>query len=171
MTEDRIARAREALVRLKPPLRVEAFNEVLCGDENCSAMIVRDEDPSCAAIIAQNLTDQDAHDIVALINALTLPTGDAVDEQWQPIETAPKDGTRILLWTSTRITESDIQYVETICEGEHLDCAQIGQWDWPCNAPMRQHQGEWSKQIIGEPTHWQPLPAPPLAAAIRKEPS
>lgn len=81
MTEDRIARAREALERLKPPLRVEAFNEVLCGDENCSAMIVRDEDPSCAAIIAQNLSDQDAHDIVSLINSLASLPDDVSEER------------------------------------------------------------------------------------------
>ncbi len=43
------------------------------------------------------------------------------------------------------------KYVETVCEGEHVTLAQIGVWNG----------AEWDAPLIGIPTHWQPLPAPP----------
>ena len=72
--------------------------------------------------------------------------------KWQPIETAPKDGTEILLlipldWQSSTIIEPRIgkgRYVATgwfTCEGW---LNRLGQW-------------------VNEetPTHWMPLPEPP----------
>ena len=62
--------------------------------------------------------------------------------EWQPIETAPKDGTRILLCRvhpnpDIHIAISDGQWLET----------HNGHWDWV-----------WP-YIRKEPTHWMPLPA------------
>jgi hypothetical protein len=60
---------------------------------------------------------------------------------WQPIETAPKDGTSFLAANGMWIT--------------------VGFWHrsfnvWACNAPV------YSRYPPGEePTHWQPLPKPP----------
>jgi len=63
---------------------------------------------------------------------------------WQPIETAPKDGTRILTF-SPRAPESEKAPI------------RINEWrgrDWWCtNAEY------WP------PTHWMPLPAPPIIPA------
>lgn len=62
---------------------------------------------------------------------------------WQPIETAPKDGTEILLSSPKG--------------GAIANGAWIGLgWAWP--------------YIRREPTHWQLLPAPPALAANEKEP-
>jgi hypothetical protein len=62
--------------------------------------------------------------------------------EWQPIETAPKDGRRLLL-----VDARDGQ----VCWGEWID----GEWrdmgDIGCN-------GRWSY----EPTHWAPTPPPPV---------
>jgi len=58
---------------------------------------------------------------------------------WQPIDTAPKDGTAVLIWDG-----SDM--VVAICEPNLL-------------IPWRSTYGD----TIGEPTHWMPLPAPPEA--------
>lgn len=63
---------------------------------------------------------------------------------WQPIETAPRDGTVILLCRvhpnpDVRIAVSDGQWLET----------SNGHWDWV-----------WP-YIRKEPTHWMPLPAAP----------
>lgn len=55
---------------------------------------------------------------------------------WQPIETAPKDGTRILLWISVGIA------MPYAWEGERW----IGD-DYPLN--------------MAYPTHWMPLPDAP----------
>lgn len=58
--------------------------------------------------------------------------------EWQPISTAPKDGTTIIIW-----------------DKDH-GC-MIVEWmygEWHCS-----HDGE---DMYGpEPTHWMPLPAPP----------
>lgn len=61
--------------------------------------------------------------------------------QWQPIETAPKDGTRILLW--------DGYMMYTGSKG-----LRTGGWH---------SNGE---RVV--PTHWQPLPAPPTACDARR---
>lgn len=60
---------------------------------------------------------------------------------WQPIETAPKDGTKILVWPRSRqMREPAIAY-----------------WHQPANSD---YPGFWA--IGGNPTHWMPLPAPPV---------
>ncbi|ASK88444.1 DUF551 domain-containing protein [Sphingorhabdus sp. SMR4y] len=68
---------------------------------------------------------------------------------WQDIATAPKDGTKILVWTTTRNSEELTSYCNDICEGVHVDEVQTATWD-----------GEWDCHLIGEPTHWMPLPPP-----------
>ena len=77
---------------------------------------------------------------------------DVLEEAWQPIETAPKDGTRILAWAYR--------------EG--------WQQDGPAQVVSAWHSGRWC--IMGatgrdrhwpdvkdscNPTHWMPLPPPP----------
>jgi hypothetical protein len=63
---------------------------------------------------------------------------------WQPIDTAPKDGTWVLLyWPMTRTN---------VVVGGHFYCARDGEEMW------------WSLPRVEsskEPTHWMPLPAPP----------
>lgn len=70
--------------------------------------------------------------------------------EWQPIETAPKDGTVILLSDS----------IETTC----------GYWGAPVSVFKRPDQwlSYWpmKKSAIGSlPTHWMPLPCPPADRA------
>ncbi len=62
--------------------------------------------------------------------------------EWQPIETAPKDGTRVLLWRRA------IRDQPTPIMADGFWCETC--WVWP--------------YILSEPTHWQPLPAPPERA-------
>lgn len=62
--------------------------------------------------------------------------------EWKPIETAPKDGTRLLAY------EKGCALYEIWWQRNLGD-----QWDgW---------QDDWDDEP--EPTHWMPLPAPPLA--------
>ena len=58
--------------------------------------------------------------------------------EWQPIETAPMDGTPLLLWGWNDV--------------------QVG---WFCND--RDDDREWINADYDDlaPTHWMPLPAPP----------
>ncbi len=62
---------------------------------------------------------------------------------WQPIETAPKDGTQILGFADGRMAVvqwwEDFRYWSLVVCGAYAD------------------DGEWW------PTHWQPLPEPPAS--------
>ena len=60
--------------------------------------------------------------------------------KWYPIETAPKDGTRIMAWR-----ELNQKY------------PRIMAWD------TVQNNGGWrSNGLYFNPTHWMPLPPPPI---------
>lgn len=58
---------------------------------------------------------------------------------WQPIETAPKDGGIILVWD---------------------DGVALAWWH---------EQGYWTEDegMISRPTHWMPLPKPPVTVASK----
>lgn len=69
--------------------------------------------------------------------------------EWQPIETAPKDGTRVILWCCPKA--SIRRGFAEICRwGQHDDWGKV----W------LRHNG---KEIVGPDvaTHWMPLPDPP----------
>ena len=67
---------------------------------------------------------------------------------WQPIESAPKDGTRVLLWTGN---------LSALPTGtEMVWSATVGWWD-------REMSHQWIHGSGVDPTHWMPLPAPPTA--------
>jgi hypothetical protein len=59
---------------------------------------------------------------------------------WQPMETAPKDGTRVLLWS---------EEWTAACTGQYY--GEPRGWGVFYDVGMFKHQ----------PTHWQPLPEPP----------
>lgn len=63
--------------------------------------------------------------------------------EWQDISTAPKDGTHILVWMSEKNLGSHIQTMRT---GKVPLIGSIFAWD-----------------AAGKPTHWQPLPKPPVS--------
>ena len=68
--------------------------------------------------------------------------------KWQPIDTAPRDGSKILL---ARIGRNEV--------GENL-----GIW-WACSGFWHSRYENWNDGIepsgLAHPTHWQPLPPPP----------
>lgn len=71
---------------------------------------------------------------------------------WQPIETAPRDGTRVLLWLKD--------------EG----CALIGMWTSdPCDGEFMWWLPEWDERQTDDGmhwiTHWHILPPPPPETA------
>lgn len=72
-------------------------------------------------------------------------------EGWQPIETAPKDG----------------PFVGT--DGKYAYRTKLGQYyvKWPHEDGGPTFEDKWNAEDSGsiwpwEPTHWQPLPAPPV---------
>jgi len=72
--------------------------------------------------------------------------------EWQPIETAPKDGTSFLGW--------DGKYVTEMIWASHED--DDGHVGWCCAGFS--YGGvlyDLHYTPLGEPTHWKPLPEPP----------
>ena len=77
----------------------------------------------------------------------------AREDGWQPIETAPKDGTRVLLW----IEWSDVPVVGEFSHGRWQ--ADTEHYSVSCGAGC--YGGSVSSDRYMKPTHWRPLPAPP----------
>lgn len=65
--------------------------------------------------------------------------------EWQPIETAPKDGTPILVY---RPAASGVGYIQKV-SGDYAMLHKSGKWVWACSNDAAQ------------PTHWMPLPELP----------
>lgn len=63
---------------------------------------------------------------------------------WQPIETAPKDGSRILAYEPS--ADSKIHEIW---------------WEDDCGGPFQGWTDDWDTEP--EPTHWVPLPAGPAS--------
>jgi hypothetical protein len=83
---------------------------------------------------------------------------------WQPIETAPKDGTWILCWSVTKDEEPKYpQRVKLWFWDQHRSRSRYtkynpgghGAWSYD-DKILHQSSGEEY-----EPTHWMPLPEPP----------
>ena len=66
-------------------------------------------------------------------------------DDWQPIETAPKDGTHVLMYRDLCIAEA---WWQLDVFGKYYEWGGHG-WSYP----------EWD-----QPTHWMPKPAPPIKA-------
>jgi hypothetical protein len=62
--------------------------------------------------------------------------------EWQPIETAPRDSTTVLLW-------------ESLDDGDPAICVSIGSWE-----PSIGFWIDFGWETV-YPTHWMPLPSPP----------
>jgi hypothetical protein len=89
-----------------------------------------------------NVLASETRDLAAQID-------DALNRQWQPIETAPKDGTRILAY---EITDADDTQPQIVC---WLDEPDKPGW-YICFDHTPCHGEIWKP-----PTHWQPIPEPP----------
>lgn len=131
--------------------------------------ILAQHKPSCAGFIKAgtvNFFEWNIHDILAAMRqavATALQSQAAEIERlreadWQPIETAPKDGDCILLlWQAPDCTpEVDKCYWDTLptADGRELEPS------WVIAAEGGCRYARWP----GGYTHWMPLPSPPRAA-------
>jgi hypothetical protein len=77
-----------------------------------------------------------------------------MSDEWQPIETAPTDGTRVLLWCVHPNAEFS---PDPVAEG--WAAAVVGEW-------IDHNGGGWTWHgLLGRMTHWRPLPPPPKGGA------
>lgn len=80
--------------------------------------------------------------------------------EWRQIESAPKDGTRVILFGAFGVSPG---YWDANFNGEMAynadidDYESIGAWT---NGQV-ENWGYEHEQQLNEPTHWIPLPAPP----------
>ena len=77
--------------------------------------------------------------------------------EWQPIETAPKDQTEVLVWVRGEIIPlvmaffSREYYAREYGDAEYMEDGWRLSYGYPGHLP----ESTW------EPTHWMPLPEPP----------
>jgi hypothetical protein len=84
--------------------------------------------------------------------------------EWQPIKTAPRDGTWVLLYFDGWDTPSS--------EGQPT--IYVGQWPpedhWRHDGTWYVDWGDLTQYHIGPPTHWMPVPEPPKVAECAEVP-
>lgn len=89
------------------------------------------------------------------------------DMGWQPIKTAPRDGSRILIWKNPWRYPVSAKWSEDINapydkwgENGWQDGAYVGWLISDCEEDY--WYTEWEEK--NAPTHWKPLPAPPIVS-------
>ena len=75
---------------------------------------------------------------------------------WHPIETAPKDGTVILLFYPNMYFQGKSPFAPAASWGQ-----SCGYWSTDPDHPMTNRWSALDGDSNGEPSRWQPLPAPP----------
>jgi hypothetical protein len=104
--------------------------------------------PTCIGAVLANLNAD---------RAIPSP-GKAEAERWQPIETAPKDGTEILLTNGKTVAEGQWCDEEPYIR-EYRDAD--GRWIDQQESDGFEGWMDWSGGMKPDPTHWMPLPAAP----------
>lgn len=82
---------------------------------------------------------------------------------WQPIETAPKDGTPILVWAKGSWSIAHLSRVRS--SGEWIAMAAGDE------AIRHQYENGDEDYVVVVPTHWMPLPDPPSEGQADVPPS
>jgi hypothetical protein len=96
-------------------------------------------------------------------SALAQPAAPA-EPAWRPIETAPKDGTEILLRKEERVTSGAwVEWTKTSSEFHGTTGEYLGQSEQDGGACWASWDGGFRED--DEPTRWMPLPAASAAAA------
>lgn len=112
------------------------------------------------SVVAKEFHPRGTHKIAA---ERVIAGAEAYLAGWQPIETAPKDGTPIDLWLGN--DEDPHRRTDCYWGRPHHECGEYGSYCDNC-PPDRDM---WCDPLSGgyeedlAPTHWMPLPAPPPA--------
>lgn len=120
-------------------------------------------------LLARSATFQERHDAVrALDKVLKAPDLDGASRaqtEWQPISTAPKDGSPIILSNGLVAHEGHWFYDEGgTVEHRDMEGRYIGQDD------REGYEGwmDWGGGMLPEPTHWMPVPSAPATPGETK---
>ena len=89
----------------------------------------------------------------------------SIDTGWQPIETAPKDGTRVDLWANgMRLTDAKWRSISSF----HEDDPETYAWYCPELDVYDGHEGWVDVPIDTTPIYWKPI-LPPLLESANHE--
>lgn len=141
----------------------------------CEGICTRDEAGGLADSIA-TCGEREATFIVALINAfragrlidpttLSEAVAAARAEGWQPIETAPRDRTRVLVAVPSQHAGQPMIVGEAYFDPDH----EGGTWWWSGTGSKDYFTSSIHEVNAGPPTHWIPLPAPPTTPGGRTD--
>ena len=79
---------------------------------------------------------------------------------WQPIASAPRDGTEIILRKGSRVTAGAwIEWAKSESHFHDTTGEYVGEVEIDSGANWQSWDGGFCEG--DEPTHWQPLPSPP----------
>lgn len=139
---ERMARAQQqgwdaAIARVK-----KAGGHVVAG----IAERTQDRCETCGALVFDNAPEAEPHCLPCMA-ALNHPQP-GPNDAWQPIETAPKDGTEFLAWVHTAAggRVATVQWLD----GQWVESYDLAGW-----------MPEYG------PTHWRPLPDPPALSSLQ----
>lgn len=114
-----------------------------------------------------------AQDSLSLVQAFTahrlasLALPKVESETWQPIETAPKDGTVVDLWIAGDFGEHGERRADAYWGRPSHICGEAGSYCDCCPSYDGWVDSTFNHYLNGddglgeEPTHWRPLPTPP----------
>ena len=86
-----------------------------------------------------------------------------MEQEWQPIETAPRDGAEVLLYAPSRMTYGKWSAPSPEPRIKYRDgFAPEPEWD-----EFEPYWASWDGGFTDEspPTHWMPLPEPPSSVS------
>ncbi len=128
--------------QLKAWKAAEAALEKIASPGDCGCVPCRGQ---CRSEFNLSLELDERRDIAS--EALALLRSTDTGDDWEGIETAPKDGTRFLLWCVHPNARFDpVNYAGPV----------IGRW-------IKHNGGGFTWEgHSGDVTHWQPLPQPPV---------
>ena len=112
------------------------------------ALLGRMNSETCASLEAAKAAAQADYE-ARILSSLESAPQPAVPEGWRPIETAPKDGKPIDVWTKGGERWSDVKWDKKKC---YWVAWQLGDFD---------NMG--FIRLDSDPTHWMPHPSPPIA--------
>lgn len=97
-----------------------------------------------AMILYQDMTEEELGNLVRDAIAIGYVSGDERNDFWHSIETAPKDGTFVLIFIA----------------GGEAWCPIIARWN---GDGWGDEESTFTVPGLNDPTHWMPLPQPPKA--------
>lgn len=147
-------------------------------DATPQALIARIEqfmDWACLGV-GMRCDDECQREIQALLREAVAALRAQQEPKWQDISTAPKDGREILCTWFHQFSDGRWHWANVM----HVlswfpDWYAEGQGAWVLDGDFNVHfepdeVHETPPTAYGDPTHWMPLPSPPAASPVNKEP-